>query len=434
MVLPPNQVYTAFSFVGFIMCAIPFYWHLEAWNTGTCLYMAWTGLGCLVQCINSIIWNKNMINKAPVYCDIVTRIQVALNVAIPASSLCINRRLYKIASVDAVMVTPKEKHRAIMTDLLIGIGIPILQIVAQYVVSGHRYNILEDFGPEFAIVNMPPTYVLFFAWPVAIGCVSLVYCVRTIIQFRRIISFNHGLNRGRYLRLMALCSIEILGTIPLGTFFIVKNAPSVTPWKSWADTHSDYSRVVQVPAFVWKNTPAMVFGHEVFRWTLVACAFIFFGFFGFAVEARHHYRLVYRWFVRRLPFSTSSRTLRVSSHPTSSFGNLKVKDGILVTVFTANGDMRDSTVSVIDQLSIPSISFADDLIKPDFESELSSLSDSVGSPSSVEGFGLDPRGNSPPLEAMTQTVDRVGASDLPHGPDTTHATIHAYSPYAALAV
>jgi len=124
----------------------------------------------------------------------------------------------------------------------------------------------------------------------------------------------------------------------------------------------------------------------------------------------------------------------VSSHPTSSFGNLKVKDGILVTVFTANGDMRDSTVSVIDQLSIPSISFADDLIKPDFESELSSLSDSVGSPSSVEGFGLDPRGNSPPLEAMTQTVDRVGASDLPHGPDTTHATIHAYSPYAALAV
>jgi len=25
----PNQVYTAFSFIGFVMCAIPFYWHLE---------------------------------------------------------------------------------------------------------------------------------------------------------------------------------------------------------------------------------------------------------------------------------------------------------------------------------------------------------------------------------------------------------------------
>jgi hypothetical protein len=62
-----------------------------------------------------------MINRAPVYCDIckfvnplslerslilrhrtATRIQVALNVAIPA---CINRRLYKIATANAAMTT-----------------------------------------------------------------------------------------------------------------------------------------------------------------------------------------------------------------------------------------------------------------------------------------------------------------------------------------
>ena len=39
-------------------------------NTGTCLFMFWTGLGCLVQCVNSIVWNKNMVDRAPVYCDI----------------------------------------------------------------------------------------------------------------------------------------------------------------------------------------------------------------------------------------------------------------------------------------------------------------------------------------------------------------------------
>src|SRR6266436_7979360 len=42
----------------------------SAWNTGTCLFMIWVGLGCLMQCINSIVWNKNIINRAPVYCDI----------------------------------------------------------------------------------------------------------------------------------------------------------------------------------------------------------------------------------------------------------------------------------------------------------------------------------------------------------------------------
>jgi len=126
---PPNELYTVFSFIGFVLCAIPFYWHLEAWNAGTCLYMAWTGLGCLMQCINSIVWNNNMIDKAPVYCDISIRIQVALNVAIPACSLCITRRLYKIATRKVMMPTGAEKRRAVITDVLIGFGIPILQIV-----------------------------------------------------------------------------------------------------------------------------------------------------------------------------------------------------------------------------------------------------------------------------------------------------------------
>ncbi|KAH9964859.1 pheromone A receptor-domain-containing protein [Russula dissimulans] len=414
---PPNKVYTAFSFVGFVMCAIPFYWHLEAWNTGTCLYMAWTGLGCLVQCINSIVWNGNMIDKAPVYCDIVTRFQVALNVAIPASSLCINRRLHNIATVKAVMITRSEKRRAIIIDLLIGLGIPVLQILAQYVVSGHRYNIFQDFGCEFAMVNMPPTYVLFFAWPIVIGCVSFVYCIRTIFKFKQILSFNRGLNRGRYLRLMALSTIEILGTIPLGTYILVSNARSgMIPWKSWADTHSNYSRVVQVAAFTWKSDPDAVFGLEMFRWSLVLCAFIFFAFFGFAVEARHHYRLVYTSLASRIGLLTSTGNLHGSSHATSSFPHMKSKGGINVSVVTASGDKRNSTVSFSDQLSIPSISLGSDL-KPDFKIEEYSPTDSVASPS-VDSFESEP---SPQPDATTLAVD--SGSDLPH----PQSIIHAYS-------
>jgi pheromone a factor receptor len=121
-----------------------------AWNTGTCLYMIWAGLGCLMQCINSIVWNGNMVNRAPIYCDIcesvdplstqrlltlhhpiATRIQVALNVAIPACSLCINRRVCKIATAKVAMTTHSERRRAVIQDLLIGVGLPILQIIAR---------------------------------------------------------------------------------------------------------------------------------------------------------------------------------------------------------------------------------------------------------------------------------------------------------------
>ena len=87
----PNQIFSAFSFLGFLLCVIPLPWHLEgkhavlfrrinplqltawpvsAWNTGTCLYMIWTGLACLNQFINSVVWNGNAVNWAPVWCDI----------------------------------------------------------------------------------------------------------------------------------------------------------------------------------------------------------------------------------------------------------------------------------------------------------------------------------------------------------------------------
>ena len=91
-----------------------------------------------------------MINRVPVYCDIcksvgplslehpltlrhptATRIQAAQNVAIPVCSLCINRRLYKVAMANVMMPTDDEKRRAVMQDLLICVGIPILQILAR---------------------------------------------------------------------------------------------------------------------------------------------------------------------------------------------------------------------------------------------------------------------------------------------------------------
>ena len=122
-----------------------------------------------------------------------------------------------------------------------------------------------------------------------------------------------GLSRGRYFRLMALSAIDILGTIPLGTYFIVANAKAgVKPWKSWADAHRNYSEVIQIPSIVWENDPDLADGLGIFRWSLVACAFIFFGFFGFADEARQHYRHVYTSIASRIGYSTS--THRGSSH------------------------------------------------------------------------------------------------------------------------
>jgi pheromone a factor receptor len=136
-------------------------------------------------------------------------------------------------------------------------------------------------------------------------------------QFSKIFSSNRNLNRSRYLRLMALSSIEILGTVPIGTYVIVFNARlPMKGWQSWSQTHNNgnFSHVYQIPASYWKNNADFKNSLEMFRWLLVACAIVFFLFFGFADEARQHYRLAFKSLASRVGYSTSSGTLQGSSH------------------------------------------------------------------------------------------------------------------------
>jgi pheromone a factor receptor len=320
----PNYVYSIFSFLAFVLVSIPFPWHFEAWNTGTCLYMAWTSISCLNLFINSIVWNGNAINWAPVWCDISTRIMIGMNVAIPAASLCINRRLYHISRCSSVTVTKKEKRRAILVDLCIGLGIPFIQMCLQYIVQGHRFNIYGDIGCFPFTYNVWPAYVLVSCWPIAIGFVSAIYCILSIrafarrrSQFKELLSANSNLNSNRYFRLMCLAGIEVVCTIPLASWAMYLNIHTIHlfPYKGWANTHWGFSRVDQFPALIWHENRLLVLSLELTRWSPVICAFIFFIFFGFADEARKHYRLAYTSVAKRMGYTvtTSSSGFTTSS-------------------------------------------------------------------------------------------------------------------------
>jgi pheromone a factor receptor len=67
-----NTTFTVFSGISFFLSVIPLSWHLRSWDThvGTCMFMIWTALACIVHFVDSIVWNGNAINWAPVWCDI----------------------------------------------------------------------------------------------------------------------------------------------------------------------------------------------------------------------------------------------------------------------------------------------------------------------------------------------------------------------------
>ncbi|KDQ50616.1 hypothetical protein JAAARDRAFT_141730 [Jaapia argillacea MUCL 33604] len=305
----PNQVFTAFSFLGFILVLIPLPWQLEAWNIGCCCYIFWTAAQSLMLFINSIIWHHNVVNRAPVWCDIAVRLEVASAVAYSASSLCINRRFYKILQGKQPPRPSKWNiPREVVLDLCIGVGIPCLQIPLFYVVQLDRFDIYEDYGCYVDIYVSALAYSLVIVWPLAISIISAGYCAGTIYRLTRhqinlntLLSGHNNLTRKTYIRIMAFAGVELIGGIPLSSWVLYNalktyGAPA---WVSWSYAHSADSVVQQIPASVWKVINP---NHEFDRWMTVACAYIFFAFFGmWSEKAWEHYRLYYRFVAKRCP-------------------------------------------------------------------------------------------------------------------------------------
>ncbi|THU83841.1 STE3-like pheromone receptor [Dendrothele bispora CBS 962.96] len=296
---PTYPLFPIFAFLGFVLSLVPLPWHLQAWNSGTCAFMIWTAVACLVSFVNSLIWNNSLANVAPVWCDIATQLVLASGVGLPAATLCISRRLYKITSVQTVSITRDDKRRAIYVDLAIALGIPILVLLLHMIVQPHRFNIFEGVGCVPVTYNTLPAYFLFYMWPILLGLISLTYSSMTLrsfymrrLQFNQLTRANSALNPSRYFRLMLLAIIDILCTIPLGVYTIYTSLHGLplAPWISWDDTHFDFGRIVQYPTLIWRNTPGLSSAIEVNRWLPVACAFAFFIIFGFAEEARKSYR------------------------------------------------------------------------------------------------------------------------------------------------
>ncbi|KAJ7475460.1 GPCR fungal pheromone mating factor, partial [Mycena galericulata] len=230
-----------------------------------------------------------------------TRLTIGVSIAIPAASLCINRRLNKIAACQTVRVTKAQKRRAVMVDCAIGVGIPVLQMNLQYVVQGHRYNIMEDVGCYPTTYNTPLAYPLSYLWPNIIGLVSACYCILTLREFNRrraqfalllsASSSSSPLSLSRYFRFMALATVELVFNTPISAYglYLTITHDQIQPWVSFANTHFEFSIIDVFPSLVWRADPATVVTIELSRWAVVFCVFVFFAFFGFAADARKDY-------------------------------------------------------------------------------------------------------------------------------------------------
>ncbi|TDL17827.1 STE3-domain-containing protein [Rickenella mellea] len=258
--------------------------------------MFWLAVACLNQFINSLVWHGNVHNSAPVWCDISSRLIVGISVAIPASAFCIIRRLYKISVAESV-VNPRKKLKAMLEDISICLGIPISQMIIQYTVSEHRFNIYEGIGCSPATYNIWPAYIATFSWPLLVGLACTVFGVSTLRvlvkkqQQMKDVFLNPYMPRNQFNCLIVLSFANICLITAFGIAIIAINASlsKVYPFKGWTDTHSHYADVGQIPANVWRSDHGSVLGLELFRWSNIIYAVVFFLILGCFGEARRAY-------------------------------------------------------------------------------------------------------------------------------------------------
>jgi pheromone a factor receptor len=248
--------------------------------------------------------------------------------------------------------------------------------------------------------NTPVSIALVSAWPVAIGVVSAIYCVLTLRAFVKraqglktitSLSMHENLNISRYWRLMALAGIDLILTIPLNSWqlWLVTVRQPVNKWVSWADTHSNFSRVVLFPRVIWSINPVSAAGLELQRWSPIICAIVFFAFFGFAQEAQANYSRAYRSVARRFGYSKATASSAASnSHSAGSKPSNNYMDASL-PAYMSGSDLKASLAIDTKTGSFGSVDVFDEKYSPYSPTDTSTSGASFSPTTSVRRHSID---------------------------------------------
>jgi pheromone a factor receptor len=197
------------AFVSATLVLVPLPWHWRARNIPTLSIIAWLFIANIIYGVNSLIWANNVRIVVPVWCDIgeeyswlcifvsnrpstaVTKLQIGATMSLPACCLCLCIHLERIASVRQVGTSHREKRNRMIFDLLMCWGIPVvymalrtvlfhasfLNLILQidYVVQGHRFDIVEDFGCRPSIFNSIQSILLIWLPPLLVVMLTLIY-------------------------------------------------------------------------------------------------------------------------------------------------------------------------------------------------------------------------------------------------------------------
>ena len=181
-----NKVYLAapvlaiFSLIFILLIIPPLFWHFRNRNVGATVLVAWIILLLFFTFINALLWPTDDISNwynGVGLCDVEVKIQIASQVALPASLACVLRALAAVMDTDraTLIQTKTQRRRSYMIDLSCCVGLPLVQMFLHYIVQSHRYYIYGIAGCVPIAVESWLTIILLTTPPAVWTCMDAYY-------------------------------------------------------------------------------------------------------------------------------------------------------------------------------------------------------------------------------------------------------------------
>nr|AAV28758.1 STE3p [Cryptococcus gattii] len=352
----PHPDYPFWNLIALVLVLLPAPWHWRAHNIATVSLIVWLTFANLCGFINTIIWAGSYADKSPVWCDISSRVPLLVGYAVPLCSLSQMRRLESVASTRRPLISSGVRKQRVWEEIIICLLFPVILTALQYVVQGHRYDIIEGIGCSNPTFMSVPGLIIRFIIPMVVAVTSLIFAALAVrwflirrLQFRTILaSSDSKLSIGRYIRLIALAVTDSTVVLVVIVYAAV-NALSdsslpMRPYRDWAYVHQDFSQISQYPEELFASSwPAVVMN----VYAPILYSILFFTFFGFGEEAVSEYLAIGDKIVQLL----EKMGFMCKRRSGSVFKDLRIDLGsTVVPAFDGNnlestslGDLRDDT-------------------------------------------------------------------------------------------
>ncbi|VDC07996.1 unnamed protein product [Peniophora sp. CBMAI 1063] len=282
--------------------------HRQNWNLSVAFLCFWLLVGTLIDAVNAIIWSDNREIRLYVYCDIVSHVRMIVFVVRPMATLLILRRLYMIASLQSVELPTRAMYvRNLIVEWTLGLLLPLIVAGPIYYINQlARFQVLEGFGCADSFGDTIVSILTLQTWGIIPPLLSVAFyyprVLRTFWRRRKDGARFHrsvgSVSREHYLRVLALASIDLLITLPMGITNLVISITlgieggGTIPWYyGWAETHSGTGEPASIPYADLKAVgPSQLASTYFEQWSSPILAFAVFGLFGLTSQTRASYR------------------------------------------------------------------------------------------------------------------------------------------------